>query len=178
MEHRAHAGSNAVLPLSEPTSVAVEAALREVLSGTEARVVDWGPSRIDADPQYHRRCVVIAEGQLCAKFAWSHEAAERIARESRVLEVLGPTSFPAPEIVAVHPDIALFVTRRVLGGPVTPEGLGRLNSRGLDNFAGQLVEALVELRSSPLRNKLAALADPHPPRGPSRPTSYALISGR
>lgn len=156
-------------PLSEPTPRAVADALAELLPGVDSTVVDWGQWDTDGDPRYHRRGILLAGGELFAKFAWSEEAADPIAREGRILEILGRTSFPAPEIVAVHPDVALFVTRRVPGGPVTSAGLGQLSFRRLNRFAGQLVDALVELRSSQLRDDLVALADPKPPRAQADP---------
>ncbi len=103
-------------------------------------------------------------GELFAKFAWSDEAAGPIAREGRILEILGDAGFPAPEVVARHRDVACFVTRRVPGGPVTARGLGRLAPDELERFAGQLVDALVSLRSRRLRPELASLAHPGPLR--------------
>lgn len=144
-------------------------ALDDLLSGIDCTVVDWGHCDTDGDPRYHRRGILIAGGELFAKFAWSEEAAGPVGREGRILELLGRSAFPAPEVVAVHPDVALFVTRRVPGGPVTSGGLGRLGSRDLERFAGQLVDAVVTLRSSELRDDLVVLADAKPPRAQADP---------
>lgn len=132
-------------------------------------VVDWGHWETHGNPRYHRRGVLAAEGELFVKIAWSAEAADPIARESRILQILERAGFPAPQVIAVHPGIACFVTRRVPGGPVTSDGLGRLSPVGLARLADQLVDALVLLRSPQLRDELVALTDAGPPRAQAEP---------
>ncbi len=154
----------APLPLLSPTRSAVAQVLSELLPGVDTTVVDWGRWDTDGDPRYRRRSITFAGGELVAKFAWSDEAAGPIAREGRILEILGKAGLPVPEVVARHPDVACFVTRRVPGGPVTAHGLGRLAPDELERFAGQLVDALVSLRSPHLRPQLASLAHPGPLR--------------
>lgn len=65
-------------------------------------MVDWGHWDTDGNPRYHRRGVLAADGELFVKFAWSTEAAGPIAREGRILQILGRAGFPAPQVIAVH----------------------------------------------------------------------------
>ncbi len=58
----------------------------------------------------------------------------------------------------------MFRDPRVPGGPVTANGLGRLVPDELERFAGQLVDALVSLRSRYLHPELVSLAHPGPLR--------------
>lgn len=151
-------------PVTEPTGVVLADVLEEMLPGVDAEVVDWGSWETGGDPRYHRRGVRIAGGDLFVKFAWSHEAAGPIWREGQILSVLRHAGFPCPEVVAVHPSIACFVTRTVSGDSVTAEGLGRLSGVQLNRFASQLADALLVLRAPELRPVLNELSDPGPLR--------------
>ena len=147
-------------PVAESTRSALAAVLGEMLPGVDAEVVDWGTWDTDRDPRYHRRGVRIAGGELFVKFAWSQEAAGPIWREGQLLSTLRQAGFPCPEVVALHPSIACFVTRNVPGYSVTADGLGRLNTGQLTRFASQLADALLVLRAPGLRPALDKLADP------------------
>lgn len=132
------------------------------LGGGDALVKEgWD---VAVNPPYRRHGCWIVGGELFVKFAWSTEAAGPVAREGRVLMLLADAGLPVPQVVACHPEVACFVSRRVPGGPVTAAGLGSLTDRELKRFADQLVAALVTLRSPQLRADLAGLADPGPPR--------------
>ena len=157
-------GDSAGAPVAEPTGVALGRVLEDMLPGVDSKIVDWGTWETGGDPRYHRRGVRIADGELFVKFAWSQEAAGPIWREGKMLSILRHAGFPCPEVVALHPSIACFVTRTVPGESVTADGLGRLTGGQLNRFANQLADALLVLRAPGLRPALEELADPGPLR--------------
>lgn len=101
--------------LAECSAEALGEALHAVgleLSGYPVTV----PAPVGDDPLWHKASVVAGE-QFIVKFAWSHPAALRLAREIGVLTTLSrePAVPFLPEVVASSTDPLLLVTRRVPG---------------------------------------------------------------
>jgi hypothetical protein len=90
--------------LAECSAAALGEAVRVVAPELSGCPLTVDEPRAGADPVYHSSSAVIGD-RFIAKFAWSHPAALRIAREIGVLIALGrePAVPFLPEVVASAP---------------------------------------------------------------------------
>src|ERR1700730_3294016 len=105
------------------------------------------------DPLWHSGCVPVGD-RFFVKFAWSHPAAVRLAREIGVLAALArePKVPFLPEVVASSADPLLMITRRVPGTSLFEVA----DSINPDHAARQLVRFLAALHHPAARQRAEA----------------------
>ena len=133
------------------------AALREAL-GTVAPELSRLPVTVPGpagkqDPLWHSGCVPVGD-RFFVKFAWSHPAALRLAREIGVLAALArePKVPFLPEVVASSADPLLMITRRMPGTSLFEVA----DSINPDYAARQLVRFLAALHDRAARQRAEA----------------------
>ncbi|MBM2616803.1 aminoglycoside phosphotransferase family protein [Actinoplanes sp. LDG1-06] len=130
-----------------PTVEDLRAALRPILPAAAAgTIVPRGLAPSD-DPRWCAASAVV-DDRWIVKFAWSEQAAQRIAHQAQILEVLhrvAPT-LPLPEVVAQSRTPAMLVTRRI---PVRPffEVRHLVGVTNRDRVADDLATVLAQLHA-------------------------------
>ena len=95
-----------------------------------------------------------------AKFAFSELTATRIWREAQVLELLGASALPVPELVAASPNPAFSSTKLINGGvPLTYATVAASETGLIEAFAAQLASFLVLLHSAQTREDVLRRVD-------------------
>lgn len=150
--------------LSDAAPGTVAEAVRRVAPQLAGRSIEAEPPAGEDDPRWWSSTAVVG-GDAVAKFAWSREAAGRIAHEIAVLTALAGEPF-LPEVLAASVDPVLLITRRVPGaslfavaGAIDPDVAGR-----------QLAAFLTALHAPATRARVeAAVAVPEARHGPQHP---------
>jgi aminoglycoside phosphotransferase (APT) family kinase protein len=153
--------------LGHRSAESLRAALERCAPELSAAPVELQPWLAQSDPTWSSATALIG-GEWVAKFAWSQPAAERVWHEARILEVLGRDSrdLSLPEVVAVSRDPVLFVTRRVVGGPLTYAMVEAADGAELQEMGRQLAEFLARLHRPDV---LAHVTDRYGPLGVPEP---------
>jgi aminoglycoside phosphotransferase (APT) family kinase protein len=102
---------------------------------------------------------------LVVKFAWSAEAARKLAHEARVMTFLADHGLRVPPVEAVSADPVLLVTRRVAGGPLWYPEVSAMSSDALGVLAEQVADFLATLHDPAIASGLFAtgsLQSPEP----------------
>lgn len=121
------------------------------------------PRHVASNPLWWASSAFV-NNELVAKFAWSEIRALRLHREGVVLRRLdqhAPT-LRLPELVALHEDPVLLVTRKLEGEPLSWGASSNLEGQRLDAVASHLAEFLTTLHRVPVEDACAGLADVTP----------------
>jgi aminoglycoside phosphotransferase (APT) family kinase protein len=141
----------------------VRRALAAAMPGLEVGQVTLRPRHPQTDPLYWSSSAFV-DDDLVVKFAWSHVRAVRLHREGVLLERLADRA-PAlrlPEVVALHDDPVVVVTRRVAGEPLSAAAASELRGARLEHVAGELADVLLALHALPATEVLRGLPDVTP----------------
>lgn len=161
-------GWRSVSWLAEPTVDQLRVTLGQLVPALAQGSVTVSPW-VAAQPRW-RKATAVVDGSHVVKFAWSQPAAQRVAHEAAVLEVLARTSLAAcvPEVVASSNSPALLVTRLVDGRPLTIGEASGLDPASRGQLAADLGRFLAQLHDLPVSNAIlaAGIATEHPrPQG-------------
>lgn len=121
--------------LVDPSAGAVADALHVVMPDLSSPSVVVRHKPGGEDPLWWSSSAVV-DGRFVAKFAWSGQAARRVAHEIGVLTALSSgTDVPfLPEIVASSLDPVMLVTRRVAGRPCSRSSTPSTGTAPPDNW--------------------------------------------
>jgi hypothetical protein len=127
---------------------------RPDLSGAPIELQPW---TAQSDPQWSSATALIGR-RWVAKFAWSEPAAKRVWHEARILDALSRRrrELLLAEVVALSCDPVLFITRRVVGGPLTYAMVAGADGAEVDDMGRQLAEFLAALHGPDI---LASVTD-------------------
>ncbi len=117
-------------------------------------------------------------GALVAKFAWSEVRAMILHREGVLLQRLAALApdLPLPELVALHDDPVLVVTRLLDGEPLSWGGGSDLRGHRLAGVAEVLAGFLAGLHRLRVDDVLAGLPQVTVPSTPTRATEPNEVS--